>query len=389
MVSSRALRVLVAPDKFKGTLTAREAAEAIRTGWCSVRPQDTLTLVPMSDGGDGFGELLGLHLRAKRRYVRTVDAAHRPIRASWWWVAEERLAIIESASVVGLALLPPKRFHPFTLDTYGLGRVVRAAYRMRPNRCLLGIGGSATNDGGFGLARAMGWRFLNASGQKIEQWTQLDRLTRVEPLRSGLRLKRLEIAVDVRNPLLGIRGATRVYGPQKGLTVRDAPEAERCLRRLAKVLAEYAPIHRSAHKAHGAGAAGGLGYGLKVFLGAELVPGFELFANHAGLKERLSATDLVITGEGRIDRTTALMGKGVGELARLCRGSKLPCLGLAGSVEPGARRYFTDLQGMVPGVASKKTAMAEAGRCLVALARQAAGQLDRPSRARLYGCAER
>src|SRR5439155_11955972 len=167
-------RVLIVPDKFKGTLTAHEAATAIAAGWRRARPTDQLELLPMSDGGDGFGTVMGELLGAKRMACRTMDAAHRPCTAQWWWEAKSRTAVIETAAIIGLAMLPRGKFHPFQLDTGGIARVLEAVRRRRAKSCLIGIGGSATNDGGFGLARALGWRFLDKKGQSIDQWVRLD-----------------------------------------------------------------------------------------------------------------------------------------------------------------------------------------------------------------------
>ena len=172
-------RVLICPDKFKGTLTATQAAESIAAGWRKVRPDDTLDLLPISDGGDGFGELLGRHYGAEERVTETVDAAHRPVHATWWWVPRTRTAIIESARVVGLAMLPPGRFHPFELDSYGLGLLLKRVRELRPHCWIIGLGGSATNDAGFGLARALGWRFLDQRRRAIEEWGRLTELHRV------------------------------------------------------------------------------------------------------------------------------------------------------------------------------------------------------------------
>src|SRR5258707_2429057 len=155
------MNILIIPDKFKGTLTAEAAAQAIARGWNATRPDDLLDLLPMSDGGDGFGEVLSGLLGAKVQNLRTINAAHRPCAAKWRWQPTTRTAIIESATVIGLANLPPKRFHPFELDTYGLGAVIEAASDKGARRCFVGIGGSATNDGGFGLARSLGWQFRN------------------------------------------------------------------------------------------------------------------------------------------------------------------------------------------------------------------------------------
>src|SRR5579871_4844392 len=147
------LRILIAPDKFKGTLTAHQAAEHIALGWYAVRPDDKLELLPISDGGDGFGEVTAPLFSATARSTNTQDAAHRPCTAAWWWDAKNATAIVESARVIGLALLPPGEFHPFDLDTSGLAVVLRDAISAGASRLIIGIGGSATNDGGFGMAR--------------------------------------------------------------------------------------------------------------------------------------------------------------------------------------------------------------------------------------------
>src|ERR1051325_5987690 len=157
-----ALKVLIVPDKFKGTLTAGAAADLIARGWREARPQDELELLPMSDGGDGFGEVLGRLVAMDEQMVVTVDAAQRPLQARWWWSPASATALIESANILGLPCLPPGKFHPFDLDTFGLGAALQEAARRGARRALMGIGGSATNDAGFGLARAFGWEFLDA-----------------------------------------------------------------------------------------------------------------------------------------------------------------------------------------------------------------------------------
>jgi glycerate kinase len=327
------MRVLIVPDKFKGTLAASDVCAAIARGWKSVRPWDELELLPMSDGGDGFGEAMGRLLKARVRPVRTMDAAHRPLTANWWWEPKQKLAIIEAARVNGLAVLPPNKFHPFQLDTFGLGRVLEEAVRNRAERCVFGLGGSATNDGGFGLARALGWKFFDRDGRELEQWWQLGRLVRVTPPAHAFMLP-ITVAVDVSNPLLGARGCSRVYGPQKGLSTGDVAFAERCLRRLKIVLEQQLNIRQAT--APGAGAAGGLGFGLMAFAGAHAQSGFDLFAEAAHLEERIRSSDLVITGEGAVDRQT-FMGKGVGQVALLCKKLNVPCNALAGMVNAPAK----------------------------------------------------
>jgi glycerate kinase len=337
-------KVLIVPDKFKGTLTARAAAHAIARGWGRERPLDSLKLLPMTDGGDGFGAVISLLFKARPQRIKTLDAAHRPCAATWWWAAQTKTAIVESAQVIGLAMLPPGKFHPFDLDTFGLGALLLAARAKGARQILVGVGGSATNDGGFGLARAVGWEFLAADQTPIVRWTELHRLVELRPpRRSGF--GRITMAVDVRNPLLGARGATRVYGPQKGLRAEDFQRAEKNLRRLATVARGH--LGRGFARFPGAGAAGGLGFGLLAFLEAKPEPGFELFARHAKLNHHLRAAELVITGEGAIDRST-LMGKGTGEIAQRCHARKIPCLGFTGHLVPEIRRnkLFHDLRAL-------------------------------------------
>lgn len=327
------LRVLVIPDKFKGTLPAGAAARALAAGWRRVRPGDDLEILPLTDGGDGFGEVMGQLLGAKRRWLVSKDAAHRPRRASWWWEPRCRTALLESAQIIGLALLPPGRFHPFELDTWGLGIALGRLHGA--DNCVLGIGGSATNDGGFGMARALGWQFLARSGRPINSWTELHALERAVPPPRRRLFARFRVAVDVRNPLLGPCGATRVYGPQKGIRSKDVRLAEGCLARLARVMQKQ--FGRDWASAPGAGAAGGLGFGLMAFAGAKLEQGFNLFSGEAKLLQRLRAADLVLTAEGAIDAST-FMGKGVGQLAALCRQLNLTCILFAGQISSHSRR---------------------------------------------------
>ncbi len=322
------LRVLIIPDKFKGTLSAAKAAEAIARGWRKARPADHLSLLPMSDGGDGFGEVMGTLLGAKMKHAPTMDAAHRPVRGHWWWLKQKRTAVIDSAAIIGLAMLPEGRFHPFQLDSFGLGRIILAAQKTGATQAILGIGGSATNDGGFGLARSLGWEFYDSGSKRLNEWWELHRLTRVRPPRQALSMN-LKVAVDVDNPLLGPHGCSRIYGPQKGLKPADMLLAEICLAQLGKVMRAF--LGKDFAKAKGAGAAGGLGFGLLAFAGAKLESGFSVFARHAGLREKIAEADLVITGEGKIDHQT-YMGKGVGKIAQCCLANRKKCMAIAGTI---------------------------------------------------------
>ena len=364
------LKVLIAPDKFKGTLTAQAAAEAIASGWRRARPRDHIAMLPATDGGDGFGEVMGDLLSCSIQKVRTEDAAHRTCLAQWWWEPKTRTAILESANTIGLAQLPKGRFHPFELGTFGLGAVIEAAAAKGALRCLIGIGGSATNDGGFGLARSLGWKFLTHDGAIIERWTDLDRLNELKAPRTHRWFKNITVAVDVANPLLGVKGATRVYGPQKGMRTKDFGRAERCLRRLA--FAARTQFGQDFASEPGAGAAGGLGFGLRVFCGAKLVPGFDLFARQVKLDRHLCAANVVITGEGAIDDST-LMGKGAGEIARRCRKLGIPCIALAGVVKAKAahRRLFAKTYALTD-LTTARHAKANPRRWLKLLAQKAA-----------------
>ncbi len=366
-----ALSVLIAPDKFKGTLTATQAAKAIIRGWKMTRPDDRMTLLPISDGGDGFGPLLGKLLGTQTRQTTTLDAAHRPIKSRWWLEPKSHTAVIESANVIGLAMLSREKFHPFDLDTFGLGKVLQRATTAGATRCIIGIGGSATNDGGFGMARTLGWRFLRRDGNEIVRWPYLTSLNLIQPPKQKRLFSKLTVAVDVQNPLLGRNGASHVYGPQKGLQVTDIPLAEAALRRLATV---WAKQNGCASKLPGVGAAGGLGFGLHCFAEAKIESGFGLFAHMAKLPKLMREHDLVITGEGAMDRQT-VMGKGVGELAKMARKCDCECFALAGKIE-NARKlnpYFNKSAALTDLTSSRK-AEANAGKWLEQLAANLARQ---------------
>jgi glycerate kinase len=363
-----AFRVLVVPDKFKGTLTARQAAMAIARGWLQARPDDVLETLPMADGGDGFGEVLGQLLNAQPRTCATVDAAGRSRVAAWWFEPETRTAVIETAEVNGLALFPRGQFHPFELDTFGVGALLREAVRAGAKRVYAGVGGSATNDGGFGLARALGYRFRDAGETELRAWTELERLARVDEPVQALDVEALTVAVDVENPLLGPEGATLVYGPQKGLLISDLPKAEACLTRLAEVMNVARGDDLARQPA--SGAAGGLGFGLRAFCGGDYRSGGEIFATLSRLDERILAADLVITAEGRFDEQT-LMGKGVGVVAEAAARAEKPCYCLAGAVGVDAARVSWPrfrAFAIVPELAELSEATAHADECLSRLA---------------------
>lgn len=374
--SKSALKILIIPDKFKGTLAAREAAEAIAEGWRAIRADDQLEILPMSDGGDGFGEIIGGMMGAEPIEVDTIDAAHRPHKAKFWFDSKTKTAVIEAAQVNGLALLPPGQFHPFDLDTYGLGKLYQQAIESHAKFIYFGIGGSSTNDGGFGFARAIGWKFLDQLGGEIQKWTELEVLTRIvaPPFSLG---PITTVGVDVQNPLLGPTGAALIYGPQKGLRPEDMAKAEACLRRLTEVPVRgwMRPLELDLFaRMPGAGAAGGLGFGLSAFAEAAFEPGFDIFARSADLERRLKTAEIVISGEGSMD-AQSLMGKGVGALYQLCQKDNVKFIGLAGSLSlelTGRLQTGASLWGIVPTLATLEEAKAEPAKYLRLLASEAA-----------------
>ena len=365
-------RILIVPDKFKGSLTALEAAGAIARGWAAACPGDSLVLMPMSDGGDGFGPVMAEAIGLEEQIVKGIDATGKARPTSWWLDSGAGQAVVETAQSNGLALLPKGQFHPFDLDTRGVGGLLLAAGQAGAAHCLTGIGGSATNDGGFGMARALGWVFLDESGNAIEQWPGLDGLAAIESPASRA-WPSVTVASDVQNPLLGVDGATRVYGPQKGMRPEDFAKADACFGRLAKVAAETLGSDFSVTP--GAGAAGGLGFGLMAFAGATIESGFEVFAEATDLVTKIGEADFVVTAEGAIDEQT-LMGKGTGQVAALCRRLGKPCIGLAGQLELGkvevnpGKRLFWRLAAIVPDLATEQEAMANAAYHLERLAKR-------------------
>ena len=365
-------RILIVPDKFKGSLTALEAAGAIARGWAAACPGDSLVLLPMSDGGDGFGPVMAEALGLEEQIVKGIDATGKARPTSWWLDSGAGQAVVETAQSNGLALLPKGQFHPFDLDTRGVGGLLLAAGQAGAAHCLTGIGGSATNDGGFGMARVLGWVFRDESRNAIEQWSGLDGLAAIESPASRA-WPSVTVASDVQNPLLGVDGATRVYGPQKGMRPEDFAKADACFGRLAKVAAETLGSDFSVTP--GAGAAGGLGFGLMAFAGATIESGFEVFAEATDLVTKIGEADFVVTAEGAIDEQT-LMGKGTGQVAALCRRLGKPCIGLAGQLELGkvevdpGKRLFWRLAAIVPDLATEQEAMANAAYHLERLAKR-------------------
>jgi glycerate 2-kinase len=307
------VRILIAPDKFKGTLSAREVAEAIAAGLRDVSPDAKIDIMPMADGGEGTAEVIGQALGASWIKCKAHDSLGREIEARYAWVDARKLAVMEMSEAAGMRRLKPTELNPEIATTFGVGEMLLDAAKRGANEIIIGLGGSATNDGGFGMARALGFRFTGEN--EIAKPLDLIGLRQIEKPKN-LQLPKATAAVDVNNPLLGENGATRVFGPQKGAALEQLDKLERALTQLADIVGkEFGFDYRDEP---GAGATGGLGFGLMSFCGAKIRSGFEVVAEAVGLEAKMKDVDVVITGEGSLDRQT-LEGKtpaGVGRLAR-------------------------------------------------------------------------
>lgn len=320
------MRVLIAPDKFKGSLDAAAVAEQIARGIRDVASDAKVTLAPIADGGEGTAEAIFSAAGAEWIACSAHDALGRSVEARYLWLPEITTVVIEMSEAGGLRRLHETERDPLCASTFGVGEMIRDSLRFAPHEIVVGLGGSATNDGGSGMARALGYHFFAEEKELTNGPAELRQLTRiVQP--AARNLPKMIAAVDVNNPLLGERGATRVFGPQKGVTEDQMPRLERALTRLAEVVArEFGHDFRGAP---GAGAAGGLGFGLLAFCNAELRSGFDVVAETIKLEEKIARSDLVITGEGRLDAQT-LHGKGPAGVARLARKLNKPIYAIVG-----------------------------------------------------------
>ena len=323
------MRILIAPDKFKGSLSAREVAENIELGFRRVLPQATIDIVPMADGGEGTAEVISDALGGSWLKCHAHDPLGCRIEARYAYIASEKLAVTEMSEAAGLRRLTSRVRDPLRASTFGVGEILLDATRHGARQVIIGLGGSATNDGGFGMARALGFRFLANQMELTNGPTELVGLTKISRP-AGLHLPRICAAADVRNPLLGERGATCVFGPQKGATSEQIPILEQALARLADVVARE--LGCEFRNRPGAGAAGGLGFGLMSFCGAEVRSGFEVVAEILRLEQKVNQSDVVVTGEGRLDGQT-LEGKTPAGVAEIARKHGKPICAIVGRVD--------------------------------------------------------
>ena len=335
------MHILIAPNAFKNSLPAAEAADALLTGLNRSGLLFTAECFPVADGGDGTGVLIVERLGGKWVLCPVHDPLGRPITASFGLINDGLTAVIEMADASGLRLLEPGELSPLVATSYGTGELIRAALDSGAREIVLGLGGSATVDGGAGILRALGARFLDKDGQELV--ATLESLERLDLLGLDQRIGecRITILCDVENELLGVAGAAAVFGPQKGALPADVPLLEASLRRMADVVFFQTGREISLVK-HG-GAAGGVAAGLYGLLDAQLVNGIDHFLELTGFEERLVKASLVITGEGSIDEQT-LQGKGPYGVASRAKERGIPVIGLAGRVpvltSERLRKYF-------------------------------------------------
>lgn len=352
-------RVLIAPQSFKGSADAVSVASAIARGLHRVWPAAECDEMPLADGGEGTVRALVRATRGSVRVARAHDPLGREIDAEWGILGDGRTAVIEMAAANGLPLLLESERDPRVTSTRGTGELILEAAASGAQRIIVGIGGSATNDGGAGMARAFGYRFLDRNGNELpEGGAALRRLQRIEG-QTDSRLIRpaIEVACDVRNPLLGPEGASAVYGPQKGATPAMVGELDAALARYADVVETF--VGRSVRDVAGAGAAGGLGAGLIAFLDAHLRSGAELVLEATGFDARLERADLVITGEGRIDGQSAY-GKLTQAVSQRAMRAGKPVVAIVGGVGQGYESLFDAGLAAVETTSEGPTSLADA-----------------------------
>ncbi|HEY2567951.1 MAG TPA: glycerate kinase [Candidatus Udaeobacter sp.] len=367
------MRILIAPDKFKGALDAREVAKNIADGLHDILPDAAIEIVPMADGGEGTAEAICEARRGTWLKCKAHDPIGREIETRYAWIEDGQVAVMEMSEAAGMRRLSENERNPIRTNTFGVGEMILDAANRGAKEIIIGLGGSATNDGGWGMARALGFQFKYEHEQNEKRLSDLLNLDRVEKPRD-LNLPKIIAAVDVQNPLLGKNGATRVFGPQKGASEDELKVLEQALTRLADVVAEdFGFDYRDKP---GAGAAGGLGFGLMSFCGATIRPGFDVVAEAVGLESKIKEVDAVITGEGSLDRQT-LEGKTPSGVAKLARELGKKVFAIVGRYDGDGqvRALFDEVYELTRSGMSEKEQMKRAGELLREKAQELAQEL--------------
>ncbi len=366
------MNIIVAPDSFKGSLTALQAADAIVQGIRDVAPEAEIVSIPLADGGEGTVESLVLATRGRFLTKKVAGPLGDPVEATFGVLGDDVTGVVEMAAAAGLGLIPREQRNPLLTTTYGVGELILAALSAGCTRLIVGLGGSATNDGGAGMAQALGARLLSAGGGELPRGgaalAHLDRidLSGVDP-RVGQVV--ISAASDVTNPLCGPKGAAAIYGPQKGATPEMVAQLDQALAHFAQVIERDLGV--DVREMSGAGAAGGLGAGMIAFCGAQIRSGASLVLEILGFEDYLEAADLVITGEGKIDRQIEF-GKAISGVALLAEKHGVPLIAFTGSLEEEpeqlARRGVQAVVPIIPGPMPEQEAMSRAGELLQAAA---------------------
>jgi glycerate kinase len=334
------MKIVIAPDSFKDSLSAQGVADAIALGLAQVWPDALLIKCPMADGGEGTVESVLAACEGELQRTQVRGPLGTTVEAAWGWLPQSHTAIIEMAEASGLQLVPPGKRDACFSSTFGTGELIRAALDAGAQRVILAIGGSATNDGGAGAMQALGVKLLDAQGRTLAPGgLALAQLARIDMSEIDPRLAevRFDIAADVNNPLCGPHGASAVFGPQKGASPEQVEQLDRALGHFAERCAQV--LNKDVRDEPGSGAAGGLGFAAKAFLGAQFKAGVEVVAELVGLEDAVEGADLVITGEGRFDAQT-LRGKTPFGVARIARQHGVPVIVLAGTLGEGYQALY-------------------------------------------------
>jgi glycerate kinase len=324
------MKVIIAPDKFKGSLTSIEVCTAIVEGLLNADKSLEIFFFPMADGGDGFADAMKYYTDTLTEQVESVDSLGRPITSVYEWNVRESTALIELASCSGLAMLHKDERNPLITSTYGTGLQIQHAIKRGAKKIILGIGGSATNDAGIGILGAMGFMFLDGKGNPAKPAGQaLKQITKIIPPDS-LPVIQFEIACDVNNPLYGPEGAAIIFSGQKGATPQQAKSLDDGLKHFAGIILQQ--TGKDVSKFPGAGAAGGIAAGLMAYLPVNIIEGTQLILKASNIESRIENADIVITGEGKID-LQSFRGKTICAITSMARRNNIPVIALCGKLE--------------------------------------------------------
>ncbi len=378
------MHIVIAPDKFKGCLSAADVADAMAAGVALAAPDATIDRCPIADGGEGFVNAM-VRATGGRLVSRRVTGPLPDIKfdAHYGILGDGKTAVIEMAAAAGLALLKPGERNPMATTTFGVGELMREAIEGGCRKILLGIGGSATVDGGLGCAQATGHTIVLQDGEPVSPneplvGRDLERVVMIKRHRGEVTDGvEIVVACDVTNPLFGPTGAAAVFGPQKGATPNDVQLLDGWLRGLAIRTGKETEANTP-----GAGAAGGLGFGLMAYFGAKLVSGIDLVVESTGLRKRLEPADLCLTGEGRLDGQSA-DGKTISGIAKLCKELGVPCVALAGSIGEGAEAIGEHGVTAYFSICDRPMSLEKAMRDACSLLQSAAANVVRMSRKRI------